>query len=146
MISVEPLTNSTLGEYQIERQLGQSRLGAAYLARHISHGQTVMITVFNFSEELSAQQRGQFIIRLIQEKPALVGLTHPNILPIYDFGEQSGNLYQAIALTKGVSPARLLKQQGRLTPVQTLNILNQIAAGLDYAHGKGVVHGLLSLS
>ena len=146
MISVEPLASSTLGAYQIERQLGQSRLGAAYIARHISHGQTVMVTVFNFSEEIPVWQREQYIARLIEEKAALVGLTQPNILPIYDFGEQSGNLYQAIALTKGVSPARLLKQQGRLTPVQTLNILKQIAAGLDYAHGKGVVHGLLSLS
>ena len=146
MISTEPLTSGTLGVYQIERQLGQSRLGAAYLARHIWNGHIVMITVFNFSEEISARQREQFTTRMIQEKPALVGLAHPNILPIYDFGEQSGNLYQAIALTKGVSPARLLKQQGRFTPVQALNILKQLAAGLDYAHDKGVMHGLLSLS
>lgn len=146
MIRVDPLASGTIGEYQIERQLGQSRLGAAYLARHIWNGHIVMITVFNFSEEISARQREQFTTRMIQEKPALVGLAHPNILPIYEFGEQSGNLYQAVALTKGVSPARLLKQQGRFTPVQALNILKQLAAGLDYAHAKGVVHGLLSLS
>jgi len=146
MISVEPLATSTLGDYQIERLLGQSRLGAAYVARQISHGRTVMVTVFNFSEEVSISWREQFTARLIQEKTALVGLVHPNILPIYDFGEQFGNLYQAIAITNSVSPVRLLKQQGRFTPVQTLNILKQIAAGLDYAHSKGVVHGLLSLS
>src|SRR5260370_52503 len=134
MISVEPFAGSTLGEYQIERQLGQSRLGAAYIARQLPQGRTVMFTVFNFSEEIPAWQREQLTARLAQEKAALLGLTHPNILPIYDFGEQSGYLYQAIALTSGASPARLLKQQGRFTLEQAQHVLKQLAAGLDYAH------------
>src|SRR5579872_2424342 len=146
MISTDTFTGSRLGEFQIERQLGQSRLGAAYLARHVWQGHTVMLTVFHFAEEISAQEREQFAERLAQERAALIGLTHPNILPLYDFGMQSGCLYQAIALSSGTSPARLLKQQGRLPPAQTLDILKQIAAGLDYAHDRGVVHGLLSLS
>jgi len=105
-----------------------------------------MVTVFNFPAEISAGQRERLASRLSQERAILTRLSHPNILPIYDFGEQSGFLYLVIDLTKATSLGRILKEQGRFTPNQVLNVLKQLAAGLDYAHSKGVVHGILSLS
>jgi serine/threonine protein kinase len=105
-----------------------------------------MVTVFNFPAEISAGQREQLASRLSQERAILTRLSHPNILPIYDFGEQSGFLYLVIDLTKATSLGRILKEQGRFTPNQVLSVLKQLAAGLDFAHSKGVVHGILSLS
>jgi serine/threonine protein kinase len=145
-LSVDRLVGRTLGEYQIERLLGLGQLGAAYTAQQLSQGRTVMITTFNFPERVSAQEYDQFATRLAQERATLVRLTHPNILPIYDFGEQSGYLYLVTAFVKGASLGQILKQQGRFTPNQTLDVLKQLAAGLDYAHSKGAVHGILSLS
>src|SRR6266852_592370 len=145
-LSVDQLVGMTLGEYRIERLLGHGQLGAAYIAEQLSQGRTVMITMFNFPEGSSAQERDQLSSRFAQERAALVGLAHPNILPIYDLGEQFGYLYLVTAFVKGVSLGQVLKQQMRFTPKQTLDVLKQLASGLDYAHSNGVVHGILSLS
>ncbi len=146
MLSVDQLEGRMLGEYQIELLLGHGQLGAAYIARQHSQGRPVMITIFNFAEAPSARAYDQFATHFAQERATLVRLTHPHILPIYDFGEQSGCLNLVTAFVKGASLGQVLKQQGRFTPDQTLDVLKQLAAGLDYAHSKGAVHGILSLS
>ena len=144
--STEQLVGSTLGEYRIERLLGHGQLGAAYRAQQLSQDRTVIITIFNLPEGLSAQERDRFITRLAQERTTLTRLTHPTILPIYDFDEHSGYLYLVTAFVNGASLGQVLKQQGRFTPHQTREVLKRVATGLDYAHSKGVVHGILSLS
>ena len=145
-LSVEQLVGRTLEEYQIERLLGYSQLGAAFLARQRSQGRLVMITAFNFPEGISTQEHDRITTHFAQEKATLLRLTHPHILPMYDFGEQSGYLYLVTAFVQGASLRQVFQQQGRLTPHQTLDVLKQLAAGLDYAHSHGAVHGLLSLS
>ncbi len=144
MLSVDQLVGRTLGEYQIERLLGHGQLSAVYMAQHKSQRRTVMVTTFNFPDSIVVRER--FAERFAQEGAALVGLKHPNILTTYDFGEQAGFPYLVTAFVKGASLSQVLKQQTRLTPRQTLDILKQLAAGLDYAHSKGVTHGILSLS
>ena len=146
VVTVDQLVGRTLGEYRIERLLGHGQLGAAYMAQQLSQGRTVMITLFNFAEGLSAQERERFITRLAQERTTLARLTHPHILPVYDFDEHSGYLYLVTAFAKGASLGQVLKQRGRFTPQQTLDVLKQVAVGLDYAHSQGAVHGILSLS
>jgi serine/threonine protein kinase len=145
-IRVDQLVGRTLGEYQIERLLGHGQLGAAYMARQVSQGRPVMMIMFNSAEAPSAQERDQCTALFAQERASLIRLTHPYILPTYDFGEQSGYFYLVTAFVKGASLRQVLKQQGRFTPHQTLEVLKQLAAGLDYAHSAGVVHGVLSLS
>ena len=120
IVSVDQLVGRTLGEYRIERLLGHGQLGAAYLAQQLSQGRTVIITMFNFPEGLSAQERERVITRLAQERTTLARLTHPTILPIYDFDEHSGYLYLVTAFVKGASLGQVLKQQGHFTPQQTL--------------------------
>ena len=144
VLSVDQLVGRALGEYQLERLLGHGQLSAVYMAQHKSQGRTVMVTTFNFPDSMAVRER--FAERFAQEGAALVGLKHPNILSTYDFGEQAGFPYLVTAFVKGASLSQVLKQQTRLTPQQTLNILKQLAAGLDYAHSKGVTHGILSLS
>jgi len=146
LLSADQLVGRMLGEYQIERLLGRGQLGAAYVAQQLSLGRTVMITMFNYPEESSAQELSQLTGRVAQERAALVKLAHPHIIPIYDVGEQSGSLYLATDFVKGASLGQVLKQQVRFTPRQTLDLLKQVASGLDYAHSKGIVHGLLSPS
>jgi serine/threonine-protein kinase len=135
-----------LGEYHIEHPLGKGQYGRAYLARQHPYGELVVITIFTLQEEFFARQRDHFAGRIIQERDALKGLAHPNILATYDIGEYSGLLYLVTAPVKGASLSQALKQQGRLTPEQTLEVIEQIASGLDHAHSKGEVHGLLSSS
>jgi serine/threonine protein kinase len=146
MLHVEQLVGGTLGEYQVEQLLVQGQLGAVYLGQQKSRGLAVTITTFNFPADISAQARESFRIRLAQEGAILTRLNHPNILPTFACGEQADYAYLVTSFVKVASLAQALKEQGRFTPQQTLSVLKQVAAGLDYAHGNGVVHDVLSLA
>jgi serine/threonine protein kinase/nitrite reductase/ring-hydroxylating ferredoxin subunit len=147
MVQTEPLTGQRLGEYQIERLLGQSQLGAAYLAHQARLGQRVMVTTFHIPEGMSSmQEQYQLQQRIARESDALTRLTHPHILPVYGCGLHSGYVYLITAFAKEVSLNQLLKQNQRFAPQQVLPLLKQLASALDYARGEGVFHGMLSLS
>src|SRR5437879_379254 len=146
MLSVEQLVGRTLDNYQVERLLGQGQLSTVYLGQQKSQGHAVTITMFNFPADISAQTREHFNARFAQEGAVLVRLKHPNILPTYAYGKQDDHPYLVTSFVKVASLAQVLKQQVRFTPEQTLSVLKQVAAGLDYAHSNGVVHDVLSLT
>jgi len=142
-ISIDQLVGNTLGSYRVEQLLGHGSVNAVYLARQLTQQQTVMLTAFILPQECSPQARERFRERFTRVASALTKLKHPHVLPVYDFGEQLGYPYIVTPLVTTGSLAKLLKQQSRLNPTQTLEILQQVAAGLDYAHSQGVVHGTL---
>ena len=146
MLSIEQLVGRTLGEYQIERLLGQGQLGAVYLGQQKSGGHAVTITTFNFPAGITTQAHESFSARFAHEGAILTRLDHPNILLIYAYGEQADYAFMVTSFVKAASLSQALKQQGRFTPEQTLSVLKQVAAALDYAHGYGVVHAVLSLA
>ncbi len=134
------------GNYRVEQLLGSGRLSAVYLARHPERNRLVAITIFIVPEQLSAQARQRFISRFNREASALVTLNHPHLLPVYDYGEYRGYPYIVTPYETEGSLATILKQQGQCSPAYTLPVLEQVAAGLDYAHSNGVIHGALKLS
>ncbi len=146
MPDLDQLTGRMLGEYRVERILGQSQLGAAYLAIEPGRGTRVMITTFSFPRGQEAQEREQWRARFSREGARLTRLAHPGIVPIYAFGEQQDFLYLVTPFVKDPSLGQILQENERLTPQQTLHVLRQLAASLDYAHSQGVVHGMLSLA
>jgi serine/threonine protein kinase len=103
-----------------------------------------MILTFLVPEGLSPLARERFLTRFLQESARLTKLRHPNIVPLYNFGEYEGSPYLVLPFAKGHSLANLLKEQPRFTPEQTAGILTQVAAGLDYVHSYGIVHGSLN--
>ena len=143
-VSVDQLVGNTLGDYQVERLLGRGKLSAVYMAQQRSLNRTVMVTTFILPASLSAEARERFNMRFLKEGAPLVRLNHPHILPVYDFGVQFGLPYLVTSFVKTGSLAQVLKQQQRFTPERALDMMKQIAAGLDYAHSQGVVHGLLN--
>ena len=142
--SVDQLVGKTLGDYKVERLLGRGKLSAVYMAQQRSQNLVVMITTFLLPELLSTQARERFNTRFYQIGASILRLNHPHILPIYNFGVQSGFPYLVTSFIKGGSLAQVLKQQSRFTSEKTLEMLKHIAAALDYAHSQGVVHGLLN--
>jgi serine/threonine protein kinase/nitrite reductase/ring-hydroxylating ferredoxin subunit len=143
-VIVDQLAGKTIGDYQVERLLGRGKMSSVYMAQQRYQKRIVMITTFNIPESLSAPARERFTARFTHVGSALVKLNHPNILPIYDCGVQYGSPYLVTSFVKGGSLARVLKQQPRFAPEQALEMLKQIAAGLDYAHSQGIVHGILN--
>ncbi len=143
-VSVDQLVGKTLGDYQVEQLLGRGKLSAVYLAQQRSQNRTVMITTFTVPDSLPAPARERFTMRFSQVGSTLIKLKHPYILPIYDCGVQFGSPYLVTSFVKGGSLAQVLKRQPRFSPEQALEMLKQIAGGLDYAHSQGIVHGILN--
>lgn len=137
------LIGTIVREYQIERQLGQSPINTVYIARSPKQDQAVMFTTFTLPDRFSTQAYERFKDRFIRVVSALAHLRHPLILPVYDFCAQPGYLYMVTPLTTADTLATSLQRQSRFTTAQVLEIMRQIAEGVDYAHRSGVVHGLL---
>lgn len=144
LLTTDSLTGQNVGPYQIRRPLGRGVLNAVYEACHESTQQVCILTLFLIPEAFPAQARQRFLARFARESAVLMKLRHPYILPVQDVGEYADNPYLVNPNVKGSSVAKLLKQKGRLTPEQTLELLKRIADSIDYAHSNGVIHGTLS--
>jgi len=142
-LPIGQLVGKTLGNYHLKYQMGYGRLSALYLAEEQIQKRTAMLTVLIIPEDCEGEPRERFITRFTQEAAALVRLKHPSIIPIDDFGVQFGYPYLITPFVEERSLAKDLKQQIHYTPVRTLEILRQIAEGLDYVHSNGIVHGML---
>ena len=145
-VSVDELVGQTLGSCHVERLLSRNRLSTVYLAQQTAQNRTVAITLFTVPEHFSAQARRRFIERFHSEAAALVQLDHEHLLPVYEYGDRFDYPYLVTPYVTGGSLSDVLKQRGRCTPTYTLQILEQVVAGLDDAHSRGVVHGALKPS
>ena len=131
---VQVSVGQALGPYRLESLIGRGRVAAVYRARDVEHDRWVALKVL----PLQLPQRPGFLERFLREAIALSGLQHPNILPVYGFGERGGVTYIAAKLIEG---GALTERLGRRLPLSLCaHYLAQIAAALDYAHGRGLVH------
>jgi serine/threonine protein kinase/Rieske Fe-S protein len=140
---VDQLAGRVLGHYVVKQLLGYGNVNAIYAAQEQSQDRTVMLTAFTMPETFSSQARERFVTRFTQVASTLVRLDHPYILPTYDFGTQFGYPYLITPFVMGGSLAKVVRQETRCTPERVLQILKQIAEGLEYAHQNGIVHGTL---
>lgn len=83
-----------------------------------------------------------FVSRFRREALAAARLVHPNVVQVFDFGldQESGRHYIVMEVIRGKSGAELLREQGRLSVEETVDLVSQACRGLDYAHRNGVVH------
>jgi serine/threonine-protein kinase len=88
--------------------------------------------------ELSAD--ASFVERFRREAQAAANLSHPNIVPVFDWGEDEGTYFIVMELVDGTSLAEMLRGSKTLTPARSAQIVAQVAAALGYAHRSGVVH------
>ncbi len=142
-VSTDQLVGQTVGHYYVKSLLGRGRLSAVYLAQHPSQNTTAALTAFIIPDRFKGETRTRFNQRFMREAAALTALSHQNILPVHEYGEQFGYPYLITPYMTHGSLADICKRQGRLTPTHVLQVLERIAAGLEYAHNKGVVHGTL---
>ncbi len=124
-----------LGKFHIKKVLGQGAMGEVYLGEDPSIGREVAIkTILP-----SAAQGDDAKERFAREAKAAGALNHPNLVTIYEFGEDQGVMYIAMELVPGHDLQELLQDQS-LTQTEVLEVLGQVCDGLDYAHRQGVVH------
>jgi serine/threonine-protein kinase len=133
----EALTKT--GRYQIVAELGRGSMGIVYQGFDPVIGRTVAIKTM-LPEGLSPQEFQEYKARFQREAMAAGILAHPNIITVYDFGEDNGVLYLAMEFLEGKSLEKLVQEQTVL-PIETiLPIYDQICSALDHAHRNKVVH------
>jgi eukaryotic-like serine/threonine-protein kinase len=131
-MSIPP--NQMLGNYRIVEQIGKGGMASVYKAFQPALSRYVAIKVL----PAALARDASFLERFRREAVVVAGLRHPNILVVFDFGEQDGTTYIVSELVEGGTLDDRLAgpmQISRATP-----LLRPVAAALDFAHSRGVVH------
>jgi predicted Ser/Thr protein kinase len=128
-------SGEVLGGYRVDDVLGVGGMAVVYRAHQLSLNRPVALKVL--SRDVTHDD--SFRERFRREAHHAATLEHPNIVPVYDTGEDGGHLYIAMRLVEGGTLADLLRGGG-LSPAGTVRILRPLAAALDAAHGLGLVH------
>ncbi|WP_378737294.1 serine/threonine-protein kinase [Nocardia brasiliensis] len=126
-----------VGGYRIQRVLGAGGMGTVYLAKHPSLPRMDALKVL--SGELSNDH--EFRTRFEREANLAAGLDHPNIVSVYNRGEEDGRLWIAMQYVDGTdAAAELARDRHSMNPLRALRITTEVGKGLDYAHRKGLLH------
>ena len=132
-------TKPTLGRYEILEELGQGAMGIVYLGRDPSINREVAVKTVNYAE-IAPDELSDVKARFFREAEAAGKLSHPNIVTIYDMGEDHDMAYIAMELLKGKELTNFC-QKGTLLPLKrVLKIVGDVAEALGYAHSQEVVH------
>jgi len=129
----------TLGRYEILKEIGQGSVGTVYLGRDPKINREVAIKVLRY-DGVSEERLTEVKKRFYREAEAAGRLTHPNIVTIYDAGEDYDLTYIAMELLNGKDLSSCCRRVNRLPVTRVLEIIGSVAEALDYAHKKGVVH------
>src|SRR3954470_15300006 len=122
--------------FELERPLGRGGMGVVYRARDERLGRWVALKLI--APEIASDET--FRARFERECRLAASVDHPNVIPIYEAGEAEGRLFLAMRLVEGTNLRTLINSEFRLAPARALHLVTQVAAGLDAAHERGLVH------
>ncbi|NNC76532.1 MAG: protein kinase [Woeseiaceae bacterium] len=129
-----------LGRYVIERRIGRGAMGAVYLAKDPRINRSVAVKALPLSLEFEDEELKEARLRFYREAESAGRLTHPNIITVYDAGEQKGLAYIAMEYVPGIPLKDFTDPTRLLAPKRALELAASTAEALDYAHNQGVIH------
>ena len=131
-----PRIGDDFGAYQLEEMIGHGGMSIVFRARHLALDRLVALKLLapDLSDDPTFQER------FVRESRLAAALDHPNVIPIYEAGEESGVYYIAMRYVPGSNLKALLRRDGPLDPAQTVSVIGQIASALSAAHDLGLVH------
>jgi serine/threonine-protein kinase len=129
-----------LGRYQVEKELGKGAMGVVYLGKDPKINRTVAIKTMALSQEFEADEVDEVKERFFREAETAGRLNHPNIVTIFDAGEEHDLAYIAMEFLRGKDLAPYTKRDNLLPVPTVLDIVIKAADALDYAHAENVVH------
>ena len=129
-----------LGRYRVERELGRGAMGMVYLGEDPKIGRTVAIKTLALTEEFESEELEEVRQRFFLEAEAAGRLNHPNIVTIFDAGEEHDLAYIAMDYIEGKSLDNFTSKDGLLPINEVFKIGIDVADALEYAHKKSVVH------
>lgn len=129
-----------LGRYVIEKKIGKGAMGAVYLARDPRINRPVALKVIPIEKEFEDEELEEARLRFFREAESAGRLTHPNIITVYDCGEDKHLAYIAMEYLQGISLTEFTDPKKLLAPNKALELCARVADALDYAHNQGVIH------
>ncbi|PIQ27571.1 hypothetical protein COW36_16450 [bacterium (Candidatus Blackallbacteria) CG17_big_fil_post_rev_8_21_14_2_50_48_46] len=129
-----------LGKYRVIREIGRGGMGLVYLAEDIRLGREVALKELVLSRTIQGRDREDVISRFQREARTTSTLNHPNIVTIFDVGEDNKRHFIAMEYLPGNTLKDYLDQGHNFLLEELLDILIQVASALDHAHSKGVIH------
>ncbi|MDH3763078.1 MAG: serine/threonine-protein kinase, partial [Gammaproteobacteria bacterium] len=140
MLDGEGIEKPMLGRYEVEKELGKGAMGIVYLGKDPKISRVVAIKTMALAQEFEEDELEEVKERFFREAETAGRLNHPNIVTIYDAGEEHDLAYIAMEFLKGHDLARYCKPDNLLKMRTVLSIVARAAEGLDFAHRQNVVH------
>jgi serine/threonine-protein kinase len=129
-----------LGRYNLEREIGRGAMGIVYLGRDTAINRSVAIKAIPLASEFSDAELVEARARFFREAETAGRLNHPNIVTIYDVGEERGLAYIAMEYLKGRHLSDHATSNNLLEPRKVLEVIARTAEALGFAHKQQVVH------
>jgi serine/threonine-protein kinase len=130
---------STIGKYEIRRELGRGAMGVVYEGYDPMIKRIVALKTIR-ADQLAGENAEAAIARFRREAQAAGRLSHPNIVSIYDIGEDAGTWYIAMEFVHGRELKNYFEANERFAPADIVRIMTQILDALGYSHRLGVIH------
>jgi eukaryotic-like serine/threonine-protein kinase len=128
------------GRFEVHKELGKGAMGVVYLGKDPKIGREVAIKTMALAQQFEPEELAEVKERFFREAETAGRLSHPNIVTIYDTGEEHDYCYIAMELLKGGDLAPFTKPAHLLAPDKVVSIVARVADALGYAHRQGVVH------
>ncbi len=122
--------------YRVDRRIGEGGMAEVYLGHDLLLNRAVAIKVLRSQYASDPMFRARFE----REAQAAAGFTHPNIIDIYDVGEEAGTPYIVMEYVRGETLKTIIEAEGPFDADDVASLLEQVGAALDYAHDRGLVH------
>src|SRR5689334_19331579 len=129
-----------IGRYQVEQELGRGAMGVVYAGFDPLLKRQVAIKTLQPAGDSTGPSRDLLIKRIAREAQSAAGLSHPNIVGVYDIVEEDGVFSVVMELVDGQSLARAFPEGSPGAVETVLRALHECAAALDHAHSRGVIH------
>ncbi|MEJ2127443.1 MAG: protein kinase [Woeseiaceae bacterium] len=129
-----------LGRYVIERRIGRGAMGAVYLAKDPRINRPVALKAIPIEKEFEDEELKEARLRFYREAESAGRLAHPNIITVFDAGEDKGLAYIAMEFIPGIPLKKFTDPKKLLAPKRALELCAATAEALDYAHNQGVIH------
>ena len=129
-----------LGRYVIERRIGRGAMGAVYLAKDPRINRAIALKAIPIEKEFEDEELKEARLRFYREAESAGRLTHPNIITVFDAGEDKGLAYIAMEYVPGIPLKKFTDPKRLLAPKRALELCAATAEALDYAHNQGVIH------